>query len=676
MAQRSPVFRVGYVVLAVVSESSQVPIDDRTVIINSDDTLLSGRSGQSPSILQMAGGDVRREMDSLLEKAGGKLALGRVYTTKGGASGAGAILHITTVDHVDGALQTQDSCDSASLLVEVLERAAELNARHVVLPLPAETPWNSLEDELRSFTYVMMDFASTRSPVARVTLVLNEGRHDLFRSVELDKWLACTPKLPSLAKLVPSRRPEMRRALGVAAKESRGNHQLTKLCAAVTHGLEAVFAPLTDKDELLDAAMAALWPEDGCGTSNDLDLWRFFSEDRIWGSVRRDIGQYVRAMHRLVANRLFEIAAPSEFTHEVEVSDMLFGRASVLVDTAKFKQLAPPLPDPRTLAGLSSGRPAYTPVGRLARLLLNETIGEDRAELMRRIRRPGRAGADLELMIEHLLDVSPSEPLQDLSTRRLRDMTRSLRIASEPRDRDACIDAILAVLGFKIARPVPGLAEFSRQVVEQRRAFERDGSHAEAAVQEAARTVERVAKHLLAFHCRNSFHAEVDELAHREKWLSPEESHQRCSLGMLLELVSRLDNALAQEEAAPARRFQDIFGKQRFRVPVAMAQYRNECVHDRDFPRTSIARSATAFFELAEAWLRHLGEGPQPLFPRVIQIRGERVDCWGRRTFDAINDAGESERLHVMLEHDIGANYFMCPRSNPIRVFPLLIRVD
>lgn len=82
MAQRSPVFRVGYVVLAVVSESSQVPIDDRTVIINSDDTLLSGRSGQSPSILQMAGGDVRREMDSLLEKAGGKLALGRVYTDR------------------------------------------------------------------------------------------------------------------------------------------------------------------------------------------------------------------------------------------------------------------------------------------------------------------------------------------------------------------------------------------------------------------------------------------------------------------------------------------------------------------------------------------------------------------------------------------------------------------
>jgi hypothetical protein len=198
---------------------------------------------------------------------------------------------------------------------------------------------------------------------------------------------------------------------------------------------------------------------------------------------------------------------------------------------------------------------------------------------------------------------------------------------------------------------------------------------------DAAKVMERAVKQLLRFHCRHHFDREVDDLAHEHGWLNESQSHARASLGTLLELVSRLDDLLDKGELTePGRRYRLLFGNRRLSAPGTLAQHRNVCAHERagDAPATPerIDGAALAFFDEAERWLEHLGSGTHPLFPQVVQIREERVDVWGRRTFHATNDRGGEDKIHAESPKVVGECYFMHPLSNPVRVFPVLVEAE
>ena len=61
------------------------------------------------------------------------------------------------------------------------------------------------------------------------------------------------------------------------------------------------------------------------------------------------------------------------------------------------------------------------------------------------------------------------------------------------------------------------------------------------------------------------------------------------------------------------------------------------------------------------------------MFPRVLRVTEIRYDQWSRRLAQAESEDGSIETIfcdHVLRPGEI---YFMHPRSNPIRVDPLLI---
>jgi O-acetyl-ADP-ribose deacetylase (regulator of RNase III) len=699
MAKRSESLRVGYIRLTFASDITGVTVDRRSALVSSDDTLLTAGGGVSAAILARAGDSVRAEMDAHVQAASGRLRLGHTVATSGGSTGAEHILHATTLDFdVENGNRLPLPDDLVGTLYgRILDHAELVGARHVIVPLlgmgAAEL---DIEEVLAAFTFALIEHAAIPSRLSHVTLALGDRPPSIIETRHLDRWLACTPRLPPLKDLATSCLPSMRGALRQAARQLDVAARVPALLAAVTRGIASLdpTAVAQDMDDsLVDDAIARVRASDlGEGLVVDLETVR-----QVASLVRLDSADAValasdlRALHRLAASDLLADpeAAARRRTLDVSVPVTICPRWYALVDAARFAAAFPDVAEAvRTdqepsLADTSvRGSDATTSVTRLGMLLRKELAPDELAELMADARKLGRRGDDWAILTEHLLELAPDEALDFLPILKLRRLARESRKVGEEeiRVKARCVDVVLGSLDFTVTRPVLGLTQYREQVEARKGDAEREPLRAAAAVMDAAKAMERVVKTLLTFHCRHHFDSDVDALAHARRWLTRSESIQRCSLGKLLDLVVRVDNALECDDTEPGRRYKLLFQQRRLPAPRSLAEHRNVCIHDRKGQRVAseeeVAQATRAFFEMALAWLDHLGAGEHPLFPRIIQIRGEQVDRWGRRTFDALDDRGATERIYSYGRMEVGANYFMHPRSNPVRVFPVLVKAD
>ena len=80
--------------------------------------------------------------------------------------------------------------------------------------------------------------------------------------------------------------------------------------------------------------------------------------------------------------------------------------------------------------------------------------------------------------------------------------------------------------------------------------------------------------------------------------------------------------------------------------------------------------------EMAQAlipFLDHLaGSG---VYPRVIAVRETVRDAFGRQFVRATDENGCEEKIFTDEPLDPGAAYFMHPLTNPVRIYPILVRV-
>lgn len=688
MARKSADIPVGYARLGLVQDIRDAPRDARTVLVSSDDVYLSAGGGVSDALLQLGGDELRAEMDRVRDAAGGRLALGTTVATAACGLGAARVIHATTLDYDEDSEEFKPvALGESELFSRVLDHAVELGADHLVLPLLSTgAAGNPLDVALWAFVLALVDHAAVASRLKRVTLALGGVPESALRETDLEGWLRCAPRVPTLRELAASCPRPMRVGLLKAHGARFGSARIAPLLSAITAGIRVL-----DGRECspVDAAERLVERAGGPAKSNlTLDLHAYqglIATPRLGQLDPAWLGREVRALHRLAASGLFlgELASSAAAYEDVAVSEHYFLRGRLLADATAYRRYQPGTPEalrvspPKALGPTPRGD---TPVGRLADLLIEALDQESLAQLQREARSGDRVGEDREVLVEHLLELDPREPLQYLTLPRLRELAAAHGLSEELPGQERCACAILERLGFTVARPVVGLGQYQRQVADQHARARLAPAHASDAAVEAGKLLERATKQLLTFHCRWAFDGEPDTVAHQRGWLGTTESIHRLPLGKLFELAGRLDAQFERDDEEPGRRFQQLFGRQKLAPPRELASHRNVCAHDRKEGREATEaerrKAAASFLEGALQWLAHLGEEPRRLFPQVIQIRGEQVDEWGRRTYVAVGDRGEAERLHVAEAHTVGATYFMYPRSNPVRVFPLLVRAD
>ena len=199
------------------------------------------------------------------------------------------------------------------------------------------------------------------------------------------------------------------------------------------------------------------------------------------------------------------------------------------------------------------------------------------------------------------------------------------------------------------------------------------------AVAEGASHIEYVIHVLLRFLCQ-AVYREAPELHFRDQ-LDNDRPISRQSLGKLGELLEALAEELQRDRSPRAVQFERDFATHRLAPEGGLGglpRLRNAFAHfDREMnavPLDAARRLASEFFQLALAFLDHLGRRESRVFPIVVRIERLQVDRWGRRIVEAVSDEEDPDEL-IFTDGQLlpGQLYFMHPLSNPIRVDPILV---
>lgn len=98
---------------------------------------------------------------------------------------------------------------------------------------------------------------------------------------------------------------------------------------------------------------------------------------------------------------------------------------------------------------------------------------------------------------------------------------------------------------------------------------------------------------------------------------------------------------------------------------------RNDLAHPEGVDTHTLKQKADEALDLLAQLLQEFEE--QLIYPPVIAVEGQRIDRYGRRTYDCMDDRGRPERVFTALELLPGQEYFFYPVTNPIRVDPLIV---
>ena len=326
-----------------------------------------------------------------------------------------------------------------------------------------------------------------------------------------------------------------------------------------------------------------------------------------------------------------------------------------------------------------------TPVGRLQQLLDKYLEERERRDLWEEVERESHFEGDNETrFIEFLLDRNPDDLLtRTFSGAAIRDIakTECSLGALEASNTKLAVRRILEHLGFTICTTPTGLAHFDDSLRELRGKVRRarDSTTVAGAIAEGGALVERLLKLLLKFHIRHAFEGEPDAVLKELEVLEAGRKFTTSSLGALLYFVLQVDTMVHGDlHPGPRARHQQLFGDRRilYDKSTEIAALRNQFAHDRDeisaMSVSDARQRADKFFGATEKWILHLQEAPR-LLPMVVSVTEIRTDRWGRRMVTCDTEEGVEEILFTDVQLELGERYFMYPKSNPVRVFPMLV---
>lgn len=345
-------------------------------------------------------------------------------------------------------------------------------------------------------------------------------------------------------------------------------------------------------------------------------------------------------------------------------------------------------PSDRTQAendGRSTSLDDTGPVRELHRFLRERLDERALDDLIAQLRSEGYRGEEASCLLEFCVRVP--DPARFVASQfpawQLRDEVRDRVGLRHRADTDALTLAhdLLAWFGFPVVRHAKGLSWVRARLRALRASVHTcDEVQLRGAVTDAARWLEYLNLVLLRFLCQAAFR-QVPELFLVERgWLEEGRRLHKCSLGALLDLLSKLATHVVEHPNRRIAEFGKDFEAHRL-APTGthhLAALRNKFAHfDERSEAWSLAeqrRVALDFFDEAEHFADHLATREHRVFPYVLRIERIEVDGWGRRTVIAISDEGLEETVFTDRELLPGEQYFMHPLSNPLRVDPILVQ--
>jgi|GEM_PF-5358845 len=341
----------------------------------------------------------------------------------------------------------------------------------------------------------------------------------------------------------------------------------------------------------------------------------------------------------------------------------------------------------RDTSGLTSFEPpGADAVSGLAALLLEELAPRPRESLVRKARGRRGRGQPLAVVEEwiHAVD-DPSRELAGLFAPFELAVIARKRFSLDLHDMDdgrEMATRILSELGFGRQLAQLGLAGAISQVgLLQDRLSAGGMDPREAAA--LGPTLEQVAKCLLGFHLRLAFRSDRSLDSLYKTHLAPLATNGQAkapSCRSLGELAHALDEFHRWRTEGPERRARerhaDIYaGRVMDRATLSeLARMRNALAHHREEGEQP-AQIAPRFLSAAAEWLSHLRderEGAR-LFPALVSI--EKVEATHTGLLGhGRDDEGREETIRTQQPLLVGSTWYMLPRSNPVRVRPVLVR--
>jgi hypothetical protein len=342
--------------------------------------------------------------------------------------------------------------------------------------------------------------------------------------------------------------------------------------------------------------------------------------------------------------------------------------------------------------GLGSFEPrGATAVTRLAELLMEELPPRKLAALERKARGRKNRGATLAVLEEWLHEhPDPSRVLAgqfapfELAPIGLKHLGLNLHGLSDGRE---MAQRILAALGFGKGPDGQGL---NSALCEVRRVGARltAGQLGPRAAVTVGPTLEFATKCMLGFHLRLAFDSRkprdalfkrvMQSLGEGRSSRGAVSSLDAMSLGSLVHACEDFERWRDHgKEVAARERHAAIYGT---RAPDLgalreLVGLRNELAHHR--PGSDPGQVAPRFLQQTERWLTGLRDeasGPR-FFPALVRIESVSLASSGL-LIRGVDDEGRREEIRSDLPLTVGSAWYMVPRTNPVRVRPLLVPAD
>jgi len=340
----------------------------------------------------------------------------------------------------------------------------------------------------------------------------------------------------------------------------------------------------------------------------------------------------------------------------------------------------------------AAGRANFSVV-RLQQAILQNLTPQSREFLENKFTSLKMTGRFEDVLIEYCLEKDPVEILNELFSspdllrmiKQNQGDTKSLNDLQLHNKLLLC-QKLLVLLNFRELIKPRGISTIRDEVVRLRSQLDQSTEleTVRGCVMDLGRKAEEVLRSLIRFYGVILLPTPLETSLRDLGWNESGKPIGLLTLGQLLDVIDHFELAIKEEPPSElALHFRELFPGRNFLGPLddsrqsLFLKVRNDIVHYRKKAETQdvfalrnfASNSFTVFSDLLDYLIS------SEVFPRVLTIRRLVEDSYGRRFIEAEDDRGRTEKIFTDQALESGHCYMMHPTTNPVRIFPILVRL-
>jgi hypothetical protein len=319
----------------------------------------------------------------------------------------------------------------------------------------------------------------------------------------------------------------------------------------------------------------------------------------------------------------------------------------------------------------------------LKNLLQKRLPKSTKKKLVERLKKTyGYRGPDDLILCEYCLEEDPLKLLQrEFRFDDLESIAEDFGCGlSNTSDQKELARAILNHLGFTLPVTPYGIEATLKRVTGYEREFNRAHTKKQiiGLVPHANNELERILHGLIVFYGTVFFGVEHQKAF--GKW-SADFGRKRQTLGTKFNILKKLENEVLNDpkriiklkELFAGREY--VVGKKELQDCSDVVVFRAGLSHFRDeidaMPFAKAKEWARPFFTKASFFIQHIEKNN--IYPVTVVVAGKYEDAYGRKWIECTTDTGQTEKIYTNDPMEISRMYFMLPRTNPVRIYPILV---